>query len=94
MAERPRTDAEFQILWDECAARLPDPAWARCDYLDGPGFVAWLEQQEITGLYKHSSTRRWQSGGEVSYGAADEFLTKHTRLHLSLIPERLWKEKP
>ena len=85
-------DAAFLRLWEECAAKLPDPAWAERDYIDGPGFVAWLEGQGVSGLYKLSSTRRWQAGGEVSYWAADKLVLKHG-LHLKDIPDQLWIKK-
>lgn len=64
------------------------------DWLDGPKFVAWLEEKHgfeshLHGRYMNQTAWRWRKGEKVSIWKADELLTK-LDLHISLIPEDIW----
>lgn len=64
------------------------------DWLDGPKFLAWLEEKHgfkswVHGGYMKQTAWRWKKGEKVSIWKADELLTK-LDLHIHLIPEDIW----
>ncbi len=70
------------------------------DWLKGPEFLAWLEDEfkvtpEVARAHGFERQRgEWRSGRTVSVWAADKVLTR-LELHISLIPDEVWtEEKP
>lgn len=78
-------------LLEELARTKPDRKWAVCDYLDGPGFVAWLKRVGYSDG-QDSAIKRWAKGEDASIHAADSRVTK-LGLHLDYIPDDLWKDR-
>lgn len=73
---------------------------AELNYLDGPGFVAWIEEEE-GGEISHMELRlgsharkirRWRSGGHARVGTADLVLNK-LGLYLGHVPDHLYIDK-
>lgn len=63
------------------------------DYLDGPKFLAWLEEADCFEPVVHDMKYRaskWRHGAAVSVWKADELLTA-IGLHISQIPDEIWR---
>ena len=72
------------------------------EYLDGPGFVAWVLRrrpdldgavQTILGKAQGRNFSRWRKGDRVSLDQADR-LCCDLYLHINEIPDELWVEAP
>jgi len=62
------------------------------EYLDGPRLVEWLEGEGVQ-AGESRAFKSWRAGAVATVYAADRFLTKNG-LHIHLLPDDLWVERP